>query len=107
MGSFVGGKAVTRGVILTIIRKVIIRIFRFVYTLNPEQDTLCSEALDESALVLKKSCGFLFERTRSEKSVQLRVVGVTRRWTDRVELTVVIFHGSTNITPNKTCPSVI
>lgn len=41
-----------------------------IYYISPEeQDTFCSEALDESASILNKVWVILFERTREKKSV--------------------------------------
>jgi hypothetical protein len=47
-----------------------------------------------------------FWEDKGEKSVPA-LVKCNQERTDRVELTVVIYYGSTDITPSKTCPSVI
>jgi hypothetical protein len=71
-----------------------------------EQDALRSEALDEDAVIL--ACvRTILPAQRKEGENQCTTSKHSQRRTDWVELIVAIFHGSTNVAPIKTCPSVI
>jgi hypothetical protein len=74
---------------------------------GPEKDALCSEALDEDALI--PGCGRTILLIKSKKKSVDGELKRNQKRTDweELELTVAMFYGSTLIAPNKTGPSVM
>ena len=94
-------------VLLTIVRVVGKRFCCGPELSGPEQDALCSEALDEDALILSWAWTILLAKQNRYQPTASKRNQKGPDWVEQLELAVVIIHSPTIIAPMKFCPSVI
>lgn len=92
---------------LDLIVSTVVRIVRAGFCCSPhwfgpEEDALCTEAPDEDALIRSRGRILLL--------IQKRIISACRvndaKGTDWVDIAVMILHGSPDVTPNETLPSI-
>ena len=70
---------------------------------GPEEDALCTESSDEYTLIRSRGWILLFIQKRKISPFRVN----DAKGTDQVDTAVMILHGSPDVAPNETLPSVL